>query len=299
MEWQAGQTQKPEPVQFPEDFTGRVASLQLQLGTARQSREGAGNTWHQGVGGDLVGFRPYRPGEDLRQLDWNLLARLDKPFVRVTRREAGELWVVAVDSSASMGVGPPMKLQRAAECAVALWSMAAQSRVQVRLLLSSGDREAPKVFEAPASRNLAPAISFYTGQRAAGKGGLQGLLRLTRLFRGASRVFCLGDLLDESSAGGPLREILELRRSVGELNVLQLLAPTEFEPPLGAVEWWDPESEERLKMEVGNQERLSYQALLDERLEVWRELSGKHRFGFSARSTNVPFEDLTRQWVQA
>ena len=44
------------------------------------------------------------PREDLRGLDWNLYARLDKPFVRVTRREAGEAWAVAVAATSTWSI---------------------------------------------------------------------------------------------------------------------------------------------------------------------------------------------------
>ncbi|MEM7516854.1 MAG: DUF58 domain-containing protein, partial [Planctomycetota bacterium] len=109
---------------FTQDFSRRLEQLVRRRGAQGASREGRGAARIQGAGEEFTGFRPYRPGEDLRQLDWDLLARLDLPFVRTTRREATEAWTLLIDGSASMGVGPPPKFQRAAELAVALAHLA-------------------------------------------------------------------------------------------------------------------------------------------------------------------------------
>ncbi len=280
-------------VTWPAGYEERVGALQGHLRAAGQSREGAGQKFRQGPGADLVGYRPYRPGEDLRQLDWNLLARLDKPYVRVTREEAGEQWVICLDVSASMGVGPPGKLQRAAECVVALWALACQSRAQVRLVLSAGAGDAPRVLESAAPRDLQKPMGFLGQTRAAGEQGLASLFAAPRLLRGAARVFCLGDLLDEPAEG-----LLRLRRGPGELRVLQLLAPEELDPTPGSRHWWDPESSQRMKLQVGAEQCQRYRELLDERLETWRVLSGKHRFLHLASSSATAFEDLMGQWLR-
>ena len=75
-------------VAFPPEFVGRLERLSHRVSTARQRREGAGGLRLTGAGEEFVGYRPYRIGEDLRRLDWDLFARLDRPYVRVRRREA-------------------------------------------------------------------------------------------------------------------------------------------------------------------------------------------------------------------
>jgi uncharacterized protein (DUF58 family) len=239
-----------------------------------------------------VGYRPYRAGEDLRQLDWNLLARLDKPYVRVTRQEAGELWVIALDSSASMGVGPPGKWQRAVECAMALGSFAAQSRAEWRFVVSAGPSDAPRVLDTGGPKGFEMGLGFLGGLRASGQSGLSSLFQYPRLFQGAARVFCIGDLLDK-----PATKLLGLRQRMGELHVLQLLAPHELDPPMGSVEWWDPENGERLKCQVSQGHRDRYMGLLDGRLETWRQLGGRHRFRYLASSSGLSFEELMGAWI--
>src|SRR5262249_34167570 len=96
---------------FAPDLLARVGRLGARLASLRERREGAGRARLFGAGEEFVGHRPYQTGEDLRALDWNLLARLGRPFVRVAAREASEHWAVCLDTSASMGVGVPGKLQ--------------------------------------------------------------------------------------------------------------------------------------------------------------------------------------------
>ena len=274
-------------VHFESDFGARLAALELRLAAARQSREGQGQAHLFGAGADLVGYRPYRPGEDLRQLDWNLLARLDRPFVRVTRREAGESWVVAIDASASMGVGPPGKLQRAAECAAALWAHGGRIGADVRVLVSAGERDRPQVFEGRAREGTAALLTFLEKQHAGGRAGLATLLERPQWFRAAARVYCISDLCDT-----PPELVLRLRRGSRELSLLQLGAPQEFDVEPGPVEWWDPEQGATLRMDVSMEDCSRYHAELEARLELWRELTAKHRIGFACRSTREDFELL-------
>lgn len=287
--------QLPAPsVRFEPDFLARAANLEARLSATRQRREGQGQAQLSGAGADLVGFRPYRPGEDLRQLDWNLLARLEKPFVRVTRREAGESWVVAIDASGSMGVGPPGKLQRAAECAAALSSVGARLGAKVRIVMSAGSSEAPRIFEDRAREGPGALLSFLQSYPAEGSSGMASLLAGPGFVRDAGRIFLIGDL-DET----PASRVLSLRRASREVSLLQLCAPEEFEPELGAVEWWDPEAGELLRLDVSDADRSRYHKALEARLELWREMASRHRITYACRSTREEFEVLVSEMLNS
>jgi uncharacterized protein (DUF58 family) len=261
-----------EPVALGPSFVARLGALRVRLEAARRAREGAGRSSLPGAGQDLVGFRPYRPGEDLRQLDWNLLARHERPFVRVTRREAGERWAVVLDASASMGVGEPPKLQRAAECAAALVALGQARGAQVELLVSGP--------EVPAS------VGVLVGPR-------DGLDAVLGALEGLTRVLVLGDLADL----GP-GDVLGMRRGGRELRLCQLLAPEELDPPLGGALLVDPEGGEPLRLEVDEGRRRAYQLALEAELEGWRELAGRHGFRHAGRSTAEPFEVLVEELLR-
>jgi uncharacterized protein (DUF58 family) len=68
-------------------YTGRHASRQL------------------GGGGEFVDYRDYAPGADLRRLDWKVLARTGKAYVRLFQDETNLLCTLAIDASGSMRFG--------------------------------------------------------------------------------------------------------------------------------------------------------------------------------------------------
>jgi uncharacterized protein (DUF58 family) len=65
-------------------------------------------------------FRQYVPGDDLRHIDWNILGRLDKLFIKLFREEEDLALHIILDASPSMDVGNPSKLVYAARLAAAL-----------------------------------------------------------------------------------------------------------------------------------------------------------------------------------
>ncbi len=272
-------------VNLEPDFLQRARSLYLRLQSKGELSEEGGRGSTLGGGEEFVGHRPYRGGEDLRQLDWNLFARLRQPFVKVTRREAGEEWAVLIDVSASMGVGPPGKLQRAAEVAGALAVLGVGRGARVRLIASSG----AELFLAK-ERAGSELLSFLNGLQAEGTRGMRALVEQAARFRPASRVFLIGDLLDVTPA-----QALALVRRGRSLAAVGLLAPLEFEPgSLGRVEWWDPEEEQRLVLDVGERTLQEYKLSLSGHIDAWREGAARHRAAFGCWDTNASFEDVVR-----
>ena len=280
--------QSSPAVHLGADFLRRVERLAATLSAARERREGVGRGALSGGGEEFVGYRPYRPGEDLRRLDWNLYARLDRPFVRVTRREAGERWAVLLDASASMGVGPPLKLQRAAETAAALACIGLRFGADVVLHMS--DVEGVAALELRRRGGTEPLLRFLEGRRAAGKGGAQELLRRAPRFVGAARVFLVGDLLDVDPS-----DLFKIGRRGRELFAAQVLAPHELEPAaVGAVDWFDPEAGAHLELDLDAATIRAYESRLAERLDAWRTSAAHHRASYGCWSTRTPFEDVVR-----
>ncbi len=94
------------------DITSRkILSGKLQ-GERRSKKRG------QSV--EFADFRPYVTGDDLRRIDWNLYARLDKLFLRLFEEEEDLALNIVIDVSASMNYGDPNKLGYARQLAAAL-----------------------------------------------------------------------------------------------------------------------------------------------------------------------------------
>ena len=73
-----------------------------------------------------------RLGDDLRQLDWNVYARLERLFVKLFVEEEDVTVTLLVDASASMNTGTPAKLLFAKRAAAALGYIGLASEDRVR-----------------------------------------------------------------------------------------------------------------------------------------------------------------------
>src|SRR3954463_16516052 len=69
---------------------------------------------------EFADYRNYVVGDDLRFLDWNLFARLDRLFIRLFMEEEDLHFYVLIDNSLSMDFGDPTKLHYAKQVAAAL-----------------------------------------------------------------------------------------------------------------------------------------------------------------------------------
>jgi uncharacterized protein (DUF58 family) len=91
---------------------------------------------------ELHDFRMYHPGDDLRHVDWNAVARTGELVVRVRQDEVSPRVEVVLDATASMAVSPE-KSARAKEVALWVCELARHSGYEPVLLLVG--REAQKV----------------------------------------------------------------------------------------------------------------------------------------------------------
>ena len=93
-----------------------VASRKLLRG----SLPGERRSRRRGRSVEFDDFRDYAPGDDLRHVDWNIYARLDRLYVKLFREEEDLALNILVDNSASMDMGSPGKLLFAHQLAFAL-----------------------------------------------------------------------------------------------------------------------------------------------------------------------------------
>src|SRR3954469_24344559 len=80
-----------------------LAALAHMRFVTRHQIEGAYSGRHrskqQGGAAEFVDYREYSPGEDLRRLDWKVLARTDKPFIRLYQDETNLICTLVMDAS--------------------------------------------------------------------------------------------------------------------------------------------------------------------------------------------------------
>src|SRR5919108_1904491 len=108
------------PLLSPE-FLHRLEQLELvsrKIFLGRMKGERLSKRKGQSV--EFADYRNYVIGDDLRFLDWNLFARLDRLFIRLFLEEEDLHFYILIDNSLSMDFGTPTKLHYAKQLAAAL-----------------------------------------------------------------------------------------------------------------------------------------------------------------------------------
>ena len=91
---------------IPEHVMKELRYIEVYTGRKiRNQRVGAYQSPLRGAGFDFDEHQPYRPGDDVRRIDWNVTARIDAPFVRHTHAEREMNAIVVMDASRSMALG--------------------------------------------------------------------------------------------------------------------------------------------------------------------------------------------------
>ena len=106
-------------------FYDTLSRLQLQM-WHKSSLVTSGNrkSVQKGTSSEFFDFREYMPGDDLRRMDWNAYARLDKLYIREYMEEKAAVVSVLVDTSASMDYGAHSKAELAKDLAGAVGFLA-------------------------------------------------------------------------------------------------------------------------------------------------------------------------------
>ncbi len=84
----------------------RAASLHLSTRILTESlRSGSFKSMYRGRGVEFSGVREYLPGDDVRSIDWNVTARMGRPFVKQFEEDRELVLFLVVDASGSMATG--------------------------------------------------------------------------------------------------------------------------------------------------------------------------------------------------
>jgi uncharacterized protein (DUF58 family) len=216
---------------FDEAFLRRLEQLELASRRMTAGRmKGERRSVRRGQSVEFADYRTYASGDDLRQLDWNAYARLEKLFLKLFVEEEDVTVHLLVDASRSMDYGDPNKLDAARRAAGALGylGLASMDRVSVAFL---GDGTATPMRPIRGKRRAVELFAFLSEARPERLTGLASAARAyAASMRGSGPLILISDLMDP----GYLDALRDLASSRSQLSVLHLLAPDELEPEVAA-----------------------------------------------------------------
>lgn len=178
-----------------------------------------------GSGLDFLTHREYMPGDDFRTIDWTVLARLDRPYVRLRAREEDLAVELLLDTSDSMARPDARKLEFAASVAACLGYVALMSGERLRLFLPGGEamaRRQRRSVSGPGHEPLGRLLGMLRAARPCGRTDLAGWASaLTDRWSGPALTLVLSDLMEEPEHVRAALEQLHARgRSVVLIHVL-------------------------------------------------------------------------------
>jgi uncharacterized protein (DUF58 family) len=160
----------------------------------------------RGRGMDFEELREYMPGDDVRDIDWNVTNRMGRPFVKRFREERELGMVLAIDISASSAFGSARRTKRefATEIAATLAISAARASDKVALLLFTEQVELylpPRKGRRHILRLIREMLSFQPKHRATNIPAA--LSFLNHVLPRRSMVFLLTDFLHSFANPSP------------------------------------------------------------------------------------------------
>ncbi len=208
---------------------------------------------------EFADFRNYVPGDDLRFLDWNLYARLDKLFLKLFLEEEDLHVFFLVDASPSMGFGDPTKFFAAKQIAAALGfvGMCRGDRIRIEFLGEENQ-------SSPVLRGRSQLWRMTDFLQSAEPNQLFDLTSSVKRFclknSGRGIVILLTDLMDKSGYESALRLLVGQQMDV---FVLHLLSPEEMEPDInGDLKLVDCEDQDEAEVSVSSALIKRYKATL-------------------------------------
>ena len=276
---------------FDEGFLRQLERLLLLMRSpVRGGLKGGRRSVKRGQSVEFADFRDYALGDDLRQLDWNVLARLEKLFVKLFIEEEDVTITLLLDGSASMASGRPDKLQFAKRAAAALGyiGLASEDKVAVSVL---GGRTARRRTALRGSGRVFRLLTELSAiEPADGPTDLVAAARhAAAQLSGRGVVILLSDLLDPAAD----RVIRELASTRSELIVLHVLSPQELDPPLeGDLRLVDVETGDNLDVTADLATIDAYRTRLAAWKEGFAQLAARREATYVDLSTEVALNDL-------
>ncbi len=221
---------RPERPTLPPDLVRKVR--RIEISTRHLVDQGVAGDYHSAFKGRGVEFsevRPYAAGDEIRDIDWNVTARMGTPYVKRYVEERDLTVFLTVDVSGSLGYGSRTILKRelAAELAALLSFAAVRNQDRVGAALIADRLE---TFVRPDRRrtHVLRIVREILLRPAGGRTDLErGLWAVLKTLKQRSVLFLISDFLDVS-----LSSSLKSAAARHDLIVVELLDPRDHQPPV-------------------------------------------------------------------
>lgn len=265
----------------------------IEIKSSRLSEDifsGAYRSAFKGRGMSFSEVREYQPGDDVRDIDWNVTARYARPYVKVYEEERELTMILLVDISRSehFGTVGMTKRQRVAEIAGTLAFSTIKNNDNVGVIFYS-DRVEKYIPPSNGHKHVLTILSEILSIEPEGSGtDISVALRFAHnVQRKSCTLFLLSDFID----GSDYAKTLAVVRNKHDLLAMQVYDPHEAELPMvGLLRVKDAETGEVRMIDSSSKSvRKQYRDYWQELTVKLRETFSKYNIGYASVSTSEDY----------
>jgi len=241
-----------KPMGVPPEILRQVKLIELRTrGLVNSVFTGEYRSVFKGQGMEFSEVREYQPGDEVRSIDWNVTARMRRPFVKryIEERELTVMLVVDLSGSERFGTVKRFKSELASELAAVLAMSAVRNNDRVGVLLFT-DRIEHVIPPRKGRRHVLRIIRDLLAFEPVGRGTdmVTAIDYVAKMLNQKAIVFIVSDFL-ERDISHPLK-ILAQRHDVVAVTVED---PSERDlPDIGIARLMDPETGDTIEVDTSS-----------------------------------------------
>ena len=241
------------------ELLARIRKIEIR--TRRMVEEVTAGAYHsvfKGSGIEFEEVREYTMEDDVRDIDWNVTARMGKPYIKkyIEERELNVMLLVDASASGNFGSGEKTKLETAVEIASVLSFSAIRNHDKVGLMMFTDETELylpPKSGKQHCLRLIRELIARKPQRKRTDIAGA--LSNIMRVLRKKSVIFLISDMISDTD----YQKMLTVANKRHDVVAVRILDPKEIDmPALPGVSIADIESGEKTFYFGGRKNREHY-----------------------------------------
>ncbi|MCC6239230.1 MAG: DUF58 domain-containing protein [Phycisphaerales bacterium] len=245
---------------------------------------------------EFADFRNYSVGDDLRFIDWNIYARLEKLLLKLFLEEEDLAVYLLLDVSSSLDYGNPNKIHYLKQVAAALGYIGLINFNRVTVVGMSQDLVA-QGGPMRSRRNVSRLMEFITNLKPAGSGHFtQACRHFALAHRPKGVLIVLSDFFVKEGFQEGLKYLASGRY---DLFCIQCLSPQEIDPDLqGDLKLRDMEDGDTTEVSITQPLLKKYRANLDTYCQSLKTYLIQRGATYLRTSTAVPFDRLILTYLR-
>jgi len=262
----------------------------------RGRMKGERRSRRKGQSVEFADFRNYVQGDDLRFIDWNLYARLEKLFLKLFLEEEDLHFYTLIDASASMDFGEPTKLYYARQLAAALGfiGLCRADRVKIETLGTSSRAPAPAL---RGRHSLWRMIEYLDNVEPGENVPLaEGVKNFCLRNSGKGILVLITDLMDKTGYETALRFLVAQQMDV---YVVHVLSQEEIDPDVkGDLRLVDCEDADVAEITVSRPLMERYKRTLAAFVEGARDFCTRRGMTYLMANNQIPVDRLVSSYLR-